>query len=89
MFETDAEALAGLLRQRNNGEVKDTERGYSYCFVNISVGIYRESIPENVAEMIEEAAKYGNSLSSDEIEEERKRANYWATIGIGKGGYYR
>lgn len=44
--------------------------------------------PEDLTEMIEEAANFGNPLSPDETEYETKRANHWATIGIGVEGYY-
>lgn len=89
VFDTNANELVELLKQQNNGEVGDSERGYSYQFLNISVGIYRESTPEAVSEMIEEAASYGNPMADDEIEYEMKRANHWATIGVGVAGYYR
>ena len=42
-----------------------------------------------IAEMMEEAKSFGNPMSDDEIQYEMKRANYWATIGIGVAGYYQ
>ncbi len=44
-FDVLADKLIKLLKQKNDGEVYDQERGYSYCFLNISVGVYRETIP--------------------------------------------
>ena len=38
--------------------------------------------------MIEEADGFGNPMSEEEIEYESKKANHWATIGIGVKGYY-
>jgi len=88
-FDTNADELLELLKQQNAGEVDDCENGYSYAFLNISVGVYREAIPESVSEMIEEAKAFGNPMTDDEIEYEMKRANHWATIGIGVKGYYQ
>ena len=45
----------------------DHENGYSYQFENISVGVYREAVPQEVEEMIEEAASFGHPMSDDEI----------------------
>ena len=87
-FDTDADKLYELLRQHNGDDI-DTERGYSYSFLKLSVGIYRESLPEDVAEMIEEAASLGTPMSDGEIEYETKKAHHWATIGFGVRDYYR
>lgn len=40
-FASAADDLTALLMRENNGEIDDSEQGYSYCFLNISVGIYR------------------------------------------------
>lgn len=88
-FETQANDLFEVLKEQNNGVIGDTENGYSYQFQNISVGVYRETVPKEVEEMIEEAAKFGNPMSDNEIQYEMKRANHWATIGVGIVGYYQ
>ena len=88
-FDITASDLVEVLKVNNNGEICDNEKGYSYQFSNISIGLYREAIPNEVAEMIEEAKSFGNPMSDDEIQYEMKRANYWATIGIGVTGYYQ
>ena len=88
-FETQANHLFEVLKKQNNGVVGDHENGYSYQFENISVGIYREAVPQEVEEMIEEAANFGNPMSNAEIQHEMKRSNYWATIGVGIAGYYQ
>ncbi len=87
-FETDADELYNVLAEKNKGEIADNENGYSYAFFNISVGIYRETIPDNVREMIEEAAGEGYPMSAEDINAEMRRARHWATIGIGNRGYY-
>lgn len=88
-FDVNADELFEILKKQNNGPIGDIERGYSYQFHNISVGVYREAIPSEVTEMIEEAKSFGNPMSDDEIQYEMKRANHWATIGIGVAGYYK
>lgn len=88
-FETQANDLFEVLKEQNNGVIGDTENGYSYQFQNISVGVYREAVPEGIKEMIEEAASFGEPMSDNEIEYEMKRANHWATIGVGVVGYYQ
>ena len=88
-FEAQADDLFDVLTKQNNGMVGDYENGYSYQFQNISVGVYREAVPQEVEEMIGEAASFGNPMSDDEIQHEMKRANHWATIGIGIAGYYQ
>ena len=88
-FETQANDLFDVLKKQNNGVIGDTENGYSYQFQNISVGVYREAIPKEVEDMIEEATSFGNPMTDDEIQYEMKRANHWATIGVGIAGYYQ
>lgn len=87
-FEVQADVLFDVLKEQNNGAIGDRECGYSYQFENISVGVYREAVPKEVEEMIEEAARFGNPLSEDEIRYEMKRASHWATVGFGIAGYY-
>ena len=89
VFDTDASELIEVLKSNNNGEICDNENGYSYQFSNISIGVYREVIPNEIIEMIEEAKGFGNPMSDNEIACEMKRANSWATIGCGIVGYYK
>lgn len=88
-FDTKVAELLEILKVNNNGEIRDAERGYSYQFSNISIGVYREAIPAEITEMIKEASSFGNPMSSDEIESESKKANHFATIGAGAAGYYQ
>ena len=88
-FDTLADELVNLLRQKNDGEINDSEKGYSLAFLNISVGVYRERIPSDVMEMIEEMKADGIPTEDNEdIAEEMRKANHWATIGVGVAGYY-
>lgn len=88
-FDVSADQLYEVLAEHNKGYIVDDEDGYSYGFLNISVGIYRERTPESVEEMIQEMKEEGIDVwDYEDIEVEKKKANYWATIGIGKEDYY-
>ena len=89
-FGTDAEEVVELLKQKNDGEITDTEQEYSYSFSNISVGVYREIRPSDILEMIEEMKVDGIPTEDNEdLAADMRRANHWATIGVGVAGYYR
>lgn len=88
-FQTDADKLYEILNQQNNGEIDDSEDSYSYGFLEISVGVYRDTVPDDVQEMIEEAEENGEPLDEEVIAEEMRRAAHWATIGIGIENYYK
>ena len=89
-FDTLANELVKLLQQKNDGEIDDSEQGYSYAFLNISVGVYREMRPSDVMEMIEEMKAHGISVEDNEdVIAEMRKANHWATIGVGIAGYYQ
>lgn len=87
-FDIDADELTKMLKEQNNGDIDDHENGYCYNFPEISVGVYRESIPEDVSQMIEEAREEGDPMDEEEIEYETRKAVHWASIGIGVKGYY-
>ena len=78
------------MEQKNDGEVDDSEQGYSFAFLDISVGVYRELRPSDVEEMIEEMKADGISADNNEdVQKEMRKANHWSTIGIGAAGYYQ
>ena len=81
VFETDAEELCALLREKNAGAVIDDENGYSYAFPAISVGVYRESTPADIADM-------EGMVPAEELAFEKRRAFRWATVGFGRPEYY-
>lgn len=90
VFDTLADELVKLLQQKNDGEIDESEQGYSYTFLNISVGVYRETRPSDVMEMIEEMKADGIPTENNEdVAEEMRKANHWSTIGVGVAGYYK
>lgn len=89
VFEANADEVFELLKKCNgDGKISDVENGYSYSFLNISVGIYREAVPEAISEMMQEAADSGSPLTEDAVKYEMRKANHWATIGVGRTGYF-
>ena len=60
------------------------------AFLHISVGVYRETRPSDVLEMIEEMKADGIPTEDNEdIAAEMRKANHWTTIGAGAAGYYQ
>lgn len=89
-FQTGAGELIEELTRRNNGPVDNHEQGYSYAFLNISVGVYRSILPKDVQEMIAEMEADGiPTLNNPNLELDKRRAEHWETIGIGLSGYYQ
>ena len=87
-FQAPADELLEILRLHNDGPVVDNEKGYFYGFLNLSVGIYRDSIPEDVDEMAAAVAAGDQNAAWIVIEDEKKRAYHWSAIGIGIENYY-
>lgn len=88
-FEEEADKVFDILKEQNAGSVIDEENGYSYQFSNISVGVYRETTPESVAEMIEEMKEDGVPIEGNEnLEKDIRRSKHWETIGIAVEGYW-
>lgn len=88
-FQTNADELFEILKQRNNGSIDDSEAEYSYGFLEISVGIYREITPYDVQEMVADSHVGNGTVSDEDIDEEMRRAEHWGTIGIGVPNYYK
>lgn len=87
-FTEDADKVYAVLSEHNNGDIDDSENGYSYAFIESAIGVYRPSIPEDVSDMVESCKQIGETLSEEEYAHEYERANHWATIGLGVKGYY-
>ena len=90
-FKTKENELFELLKENNNGEFTDTDDGYSYEFKNITVGIWREAKPQNLAEFIDEINRDDSIpqyIKDKNIREETIKSSYWETFGIGIENYY-
>lgn len=89
VFQTDAEELTELLKEKNGGDPVDEEEGFSYAFPAISVGLYRELTPAAVDEMVRELARIDlTAMSEFNLAAEILRAHRWETVGIGRENYY-
>lgn len=87
-FTENADRVYEILAEHNNGNIDDRENGYSYAFVETSIGVYRRNIQEDVDIMAENCRQVGEPLSAEEYEYEYRCANHWSTIGMGIKGYY-
>ena len=89
VFASDADELLDLLSGRNGDDIDDSEAGYAYALRALSIGLYREITPEDVNAMLKEICNMDlTRMSGIGIEEEQKKAHYWATVGIGRENYY-
>lgn len=93
IFDAPADDLVDFLNEKNQGKIDNSEEGYSLAFLNLSVGVYREVLVSEVLEMMEEMKADGIDIDNNEevqveLETEMRKANHWATFGIGIEGYY-
>jgi len=88
-FQIGANKLVEILTEKNNGQIDNSEADFSYGFLNISVGVWREITTKDVEESIAEMkAKNEYEENKDWLEEDMTKAkNFW-TIGIGIKNYY-
>lgn len=83
-----ADELYNILKDRNSGTLIDRESGYSFAFPNIGIGIFRESTPNDVADLINEMKALGvNASKNPDVEEQQLKASYWATISLASADY--
>lgn len=88
-FKVGADNLVQLLTLKNDGAVDYSEAAYAYCFLNISVGVWRQATEQDIQLSIDEAKFDGtaNDLILQLEDELESVKNFW-TIGIGRKGYY-
>lgn len=87
-FQVNADELYRILADHNTGNIMDNEHGYSFAFPNIGIGIYRESIPGNVSDLISELEKLGiNVAGNSDVKEEQLKSSHWATISLASSNY--
>lgn len=88
-FDAHADELYAVLRNHNGADIVDNEDGYTYVFQNISVGIHRDITPNSINESLQWMKCEGISIENyNELENDKRRANHWTTIGLGVKGYY-
>lgn len=89
-FETECVELVYILDAHDLGEADTSEAPYCYHFLELSIGVYRESTEEDVLEKIEELKENGPFGESNEsLLEELEKSKYFWTMGFGKEGYYK
>lgn len=88
-FQKEANDLYHILKEKNVGDIVDTEDGYSYAFPNIGIGVYREQIPGNLSEFIRDVQESGEDIMENpNIKEEQLTATHWATIAVALQNYW-
>ena len=89
VFESTSVEIVERLRRENGDGEEFSDQDYAFGFADISVGVWRELRPTDVGEMIEEMKADGMSVeNNEEIAAEMRKANHWATIGMGVLGCY-
>ena len=85
LCELEAAELVTLLKEKNGSNIDDAEAPYCYCFRNISIGVWRQNIPEDISQSeIRDATDEERKIW---IMEQNKAKHFW-TIGVGNIGYY-
>lgn len=89
-FKLQDNNLVDLLTNKNNGEIDDFEAPYSYSFLEISVGIWRASVPTDIESTIAEMKEEGTYEESKEVmDQDLEKSKYFWTVAVGKVNYYK
>ena len=89
VFSAGADEVEAILRRKNHNGGENSEQEYAVRFQSISVGLYCEVTPRDIREMIEEMQASGIPTEQNEdLQSDLRRASHWATVGLGKAGYY-
>jgi len=89
-FRVEAKKLLEILSDNNSGKINYSEAPYSYAFENISVGIWRDSTPSGVQQLInEKKTNHTYEVDKSWLDEELEKSNHFWTIGIGRKDYYK
>jgi hypothetical protein len=92
-FATAPEEICKLLSEKNNGEENLIEAPVSFMYLELSLGIFRNSTPEKYAKYIEQAKidepeSFKNGMPEWMLDELEK-TKHFQTIGLGNKGYFR
>lgn len=89
-FKTDSYNLIEILTENNNGEIDNTEEPYCFSFFESSIGIFRDSCEVDINEMITEMKENGEYSENEKwVLDDKEKARYFWTVGLGKKDYYR
>lgn len=83
-FALKAEDLLHLLREKNQGEVRDRNAPHSYRFLELSLNVWRDVSEEEVLALLAEFPQ-----SREHLLPELAKAPYFWAIGIGAKDCYR
>ena len=84
-FELEAAELVTLLKEKDGSNIDDAEAPNWSCFRNLSIGLWRQNIPEDISQSeIRDATDEERKIW---IMEQNKAKHFW-TIGVGNIGYY-
>lgn len=82
LFNIEAEKVIALISAETPYDKELPEQGYSYVFTALELSLGRSGIPEKVeAENIDED-------DLEYLEEERRKARFFDSVGLGVEGYY-
>ena len=72
--------------EEKDSDIDVSEKPYCYCFREISIGVWRDTTPENILKSIPK-----NVSKEEECiwQEELNKAKHFWTIGAGVKGYYK
>lgn len=94
-FETKARELVEIIEKHNSGnnyfdaDIERFDGDHDIEFYNVSVGVYRDITPDDVASIKEDLLAEGVFDENDEdYLYDLEKSQYWTTIGIGVEGYY-
>lgn len=89
-FTINANEFLEILTIENNGTIDDSEAPYCYCFMNISIGLWREFTENDILNTIEEMKVLGDYEKSKEwLNQDLEKSKHFWSIGIGQKDYYQ
>jgi hypothetical protein len=92
-FTADVDEMVKVLTDKNGTEINLIEAPTSYKFLDLSLGIFRNSTPENMLKYIEqsrlEEPEAFKSGTPEWMLEDLEKAKHFQTIGLGNQDYFR
>ena len=89
-FKTNSTDLIEILIENNNGEIDSSEEPYCFAFLESSIGIFRDSCESDIDEMISELKENGEYSENEEwVLDDKEKAKYFWTVGLGIKDYYK